>query len=116
MTANINLTNPRSVTETSASNARNAQKLVHYRERVVEQLITQMSVPLRVAEVLSIDKQFDIGACQRNGLTPQQTAKLLYDVACTLYTTNDQWHFQQRMPTDEELEQQKDTLTVSDLE
>lgn len=77
-----------------------------YRYKVVGEWI-QMGVPLRPAEVAGIDMGSAIHIAQQSKLTPKQTAKMLYNEVYNCYSDdNGKWHYQQVMPTDQEIEQQ----------
>lgn len=67
-------------------------------EQVVDAWINNHDVPLRVAEVASIDLSSAIYiASSQHKLLPKQIASMLYGDVVKIYTTNDQWHYQQQV-------------------
>lgn len=64
-----------------------------HKERTIASLI-DLGVPLRVAELATIDLRTILYTAQKNKLTPVQTARMMYDEVVRLYKRgNGRWRF-----------------------
>lgn len=56
--------------------------------------LIKLGVPLRSAELASIDFTYHLTLCQKNQLTPEQSARMLLDIIKPAYTREDgSWRF-----------------------
>lgn len=85
------LTNPEDPTFVPPTK-RDTNRYWGHKESTVKELMN-LGVPLRPAELAVIDFRTELYLCQRNKLTPEQTARMLLDNTKRVYTNDEgEWH------------------------